>query len=72
MHCCFHLWALVFVCAQLFPYVCGCFRTDVGEWGCGHGCVVVVEDRGGGGGGGHGSWLSHHRCGRLVDALDAL
>ena len=69
---CFRSWALVFIHAQLFLYMRSCFRTDAGEWGRGHGFVVVVEDCGGGGGGGHGSWSSHHHCGRLVDALEAL
>ena len=46
---CFHLWALVFVHVWWFPYMCSCFQTDVGEWGHGHGCVVVIEDHGGGG-----------------------
>ena len=55
-----HTGAVVFICgcvfvhAWSFPYMRGCFQTDVGEWGHGRGCVVVVEDRDGGGGGGGG------------------
>ena len=60
---CFCSWVLIFVRAWSFLYVWGCFQMDAGEWGRGHGCIVVIEDHGGGGGGGGGvvivdtSWL---------------